>query len=157
KRKEAASYLDSRQEAWFSYGLADRRTGATKTSCVCCHTRVPYALARGALRHALGDQSANATEKKLIDQTKLRVILWNNLSDKSIALMDSSSAEKRKQSIGTEAVLNAVILAADDRYAGRSTPSDATIHAFENLWKEQLLDGEDKGAWAWFDFKLEPW
>src|SRR5262249_48273225 len=127
------------------------------TSCVCCHTCVPYALARGALRHALGDQSANATEKKLIDQTKLRVTLWNNLSDKSIALMDSSSAEKRKQSIGTEAVLNAVILAADDRYAGRSTPSDATIHAFENLWKEQLLDGEDKGAWAWFDFKLEPW
>jgi squalene-hopene/tetraprenyl-beta-curcumene cyclase len=157
KRKEAANYLDTRQEAWFSYRLADRGTGPTKTSCVCCHTCVPYALARGALRHALGDQSPNATEKKLIDQTKVRVASWSNLSDKSVALMDSSSAEKRKQSIGTEAVLNAVILAAADRYAGRSTPSDPTIQAFKNLWKEQLLDGEDKGAWAWFDFELEPW
>ena len=157
KWKEAANYLDSRQEAWFSYGVADRRTGATKTSCVCCHTCVPYALARGALRHALGDQPPTATEKKLIEQTKLRVASWNNLSDKSFALMDSSSAEKRKESIGTEAVLNAVILAAADRYAGRSTPSDATIQAFENLWKEQLQDGEDKGAWAWFNFELEPW
>jgi squalene-hopene/tetraprenyl-beta-curcumene cyclase len=157
KRKEAANYQDTRQEAWFSYRLADRGTGATKTSCVCCHTCVPYALARGALRHALGDRSPNATEKKLIDQTKVRVASWSNLSDKSVALMDSSSAEKRKQSIGTEAVLNAVILAAADRYAGRSTPSDPTIQAFKNLWKEQLLDGEDKGAWAWFDFKLEPW
>jgi squalene-hopene/tetraprenyl-beta-curcumene cyclase len=157
KRKEAASYLDSRQEAWFSYGPAERRTGATKTSCVCCHTCVPYALARGALRHALGDQSPSGIEKKLIEQTKLRVTSWNNLNDKSFALMDASSAQKRKESIGTEAVLNAVILAADDRYAGRSTPSDPTIQAFKNLWKEQLPDGEDKGAWAWFDFKLEPW
>jgi len=157
KRKEAANYLDTRQEAWFSYRLADRGTGATKTSCVCCHTCVPYALARGALCLALGDQSPNATEKKLIDQTKVRVASWSNLSDKSVALMDSSSAEKRQQSIGTEAVLNAVILAAADRYAGRSIPSDPTIQAFKNLWKEQLLDGEDKGAWAWFDFKLEPW
>jgi len=157
KRKEAAKYLDSRQEAWFSYELADRRTGATRTSCVCCHTCVPYALARGALRRAVGDELPNATEKKLIDQTKLRVASWNNLSGTSVALMDSSSAEKRKESIGTEAVLNAVILAAADRYAGRSTASDPTIQAFENLWKEQLLDGEDKGAWAWFDFQMEPW
>jgi squalene-hopene/tetraprenyl-beta-curcumene cyclase len=157
KPKEAANYLDSRQEAWFSYGRADRRTGATKTSCVCCHTCVPYALARGALRHALGDQPPNATEKKLIDQTKLRVASWNNLRDNSIALMDPSSAEKRKESIGTEVVLNALILASADRYAGRSTPSDPTIQAFKNLWKEQLLDGEDKGAWAWFNFEIEPW
>jgi squalene-hopene/tetraprenyl-beta-curcumene cyclase len=157
KPKEAANYLDSRQKAWFSYGRADRRTGATKTSCVCCHTCVPYALARGALRQALGDQPPNATETKLIDQTKLRVASWNNLSEESIALMDSSSAEKRKESIGTEVVLNAVILAAADRYAGRSTPSNPTIQAFKNLWNEQLLDGEDKGAWAWFDFNFEPW
>ena len=157
KPQQAASYLDSRQKAWFTYGPAERRTGATKTSCVCCHTCVPYALARGALRHALGDQSPTATEKKLIDQTKLRVASWNNLKDKSVALMDSSSAEKRKQSIGTEAVLNAVILAAADRYTGRTTPSDSTIQALKNLWKEQLLDGPDKGAWAWFNFKLEPW
>jgi squalene-hopene/tetraprenyl-beta-curcumene cyclase len=157
KWKEAANYLDSRQEAWFCYGVADRRTGATKTSCVCCHTCVPYALARGALRHALGDQQPTAIEKKLIEQTKLRVASWNNLRDKSFALMDSSNEEKRKESIGTEAVLNAVILAAADRYAGRSTPSDATIQAFENLWKEQLLNGDNKGAWAWFDFGLEPW
>lgn len=33
-------------------------------------------------------------------------------------------------------------------------PSDA---ALERMWKFQIREGEHKGAWNWFDLKLDPW
>ena len=36
----------------------------------------------------------------------------------------------------------------------RATPPN---RAFDNLWKVQTQAGDDKGAWDWLDFGLEPW
>jgi hypothetical protein len=62
---------------------------------------------------------------------------------------------KTSESRGTEAILNAVILASRDALAGRMT-SEAR-QAFENLWELQFTRGEGAGAWAWLNFHLAPW
>ena len=64
---------------------------------------------------------------------------------------------KKKQSRGTEAVLNALILSLDDQFEERKQPSDATNKAFSILWATQISDGEHKGSWDWLNFGLEPW
>jgi hypothetical protein len=48
--KAAAAYLDRRQAWWMEWPRAQRDHG---TFCVSCHTAVPYALSRSALRSAL--------------------------------------------------------------------------------------------------------
>ncbi|HEV3445581.1 MAG TPA: hypothetical protein VG099_13115, partial [Gemmataceae bacterium] len=58
---------------------------------------------------------------------------------------------------GTEAVFNSVILAFDDRYQDKSSPSEATKQAFLNLWQTQVQAGDDKGTWDWLDFSEAPW
>src|SRR5215472_14171210 len=45
--KAAAAYLDRRQTWWIEWPRAQRDHG---TFCVSCHTAVPYALSRSALR-----------------------------------------------------------------------------------------------------------
>src|SRR5262249_44532688 len=67
------------------------------------------------------------------------------------------NAQKKKESWGTEAILNALLLAFDDSYDGRVTPSAVTRRAFQNLWKLQAQSGEQQGSWDWLDFGLEPW
>jgi squalene-hopene/tetraprenyl-beta-curcumene cyclase len=54
-------------------------------------------------------------------------------------------------------VLNALILALDDRYQSRRAPEPTTTMAFDNLWQLQVAVGDQKGSWNWFDFGLEPW
>jgi len=49
----AARYLDDRIDIWFVKSKK-LRTGDIQTSCVSCHTVIPYALARPALRKAAG-------------------------------------------------------------------------------------------------------
>src|SRR2546429_5202437 len=55
--------------------ISDRGQGESKSSCLCCHTVVPYTLARPALRKATGGE-ANEWETKLLAQTKMRVEGW---------------------------------------------------------------------------------
>jgi hypothetical protein len=55
------------------------------------------------------------------------------------------------------AVLNAVILAFDDRYQGRTADRDATRRAFAHLWQVRCRSGDQKGPWDALDFGLEPW
>ena len=50
-QKAAATYLDDRAIWWKNWSVSDRDHD---TSCASCHTTVPYALARPALRAALG-------------------------------------------------------------------------------------------------------
>src|SRR5207247_7883795 len=59
---------------------------------------------------------------------------------------------KKVESRGTEAVLNALILATADEERHRGTPSEPTRAAFGQLWRTQRADG----AWDWLDFGLEP-
>jgi squalene-hopene/tetraprenyl-beta-curcumene cyclase len=154
--KEAAKYLDGRQKAWFEYGIANRGEGETRTSCLCCHTLVTYALARPVLRKA-DKTDPTEYEKRLLAQTQLRVEKWADLDSPKLKLMYDFDEDKKKESWGTEAVLNAVVLAFDDRYREKKAPSDSTKKAFANLWKTQLAAGDRKGAWEWLDFGLEPW
>jgi len=54
-RKAAAAYLDARMNWWESWSSAKRDH---ETFCVSCHTSLPYALARPALRSALAGSRA---------------------------------------------------------------------------------------------------
>src|SRR5437667_8359485 len=147
KPDEARKYLDERQKAWFAFASADRGEGETRTSCVSCHTVLPYALARPVLRQLAGADTATDQEKKLLAQIKTRVENWKELDSEAFGLFYDSSDRKKKESWGTEAVLNAVILAFDD--PSRSSPSDGTKQAFSNLWQAQVQAGDHRGPWDW--------
>lgn len=148
--KSAASYLDGREAWWAAWPTAARDHG---TFCVSCHTALPYALARPALRVALGEREHAAPEVRLLDNVVSRVSRWDEMapyySDQTRGL------PKTSESRGTEAIINATILATRDREHGRLT--DETRSAFAHLWALQMHVGPFSGAWAWLDFHTEPW
>jgi squalene-hopene/tetraprenyl-beta-curcumene cyclase len=156
-QEKAAKYLDEREKAWFEFQGADRGEGANKTTCISCHSVVPFALARPALRKFASVSQPTEYEQKILDRTRKRVAHWKELDSPQFHLFYDFDERKKKESWGTEAVLNALILAFDDQYQGRKTPSDSTKQAFVNLWQVQVTDGEKKGSWDWLDFGLEPW
>src|SRR5690242_2914456 len=65
--KAAAAYLDRRMQWWIGWQTASRDHG---TFCFSCHTVVPYALARPALRAKLGETTATGPERQLMDDVK---------------------------------------------------------------------------------------
>jgi squalene-hopene/tetraprenyl-beta-curcumene cyclase len=161
-QKAAAAYLDQRASWWMAW---PRATRDHETFCISCHTAVPYAMSRPALRGALGEQGPSANERKLLDNVTKRVRLW-----KEVAPFYSDADRgvyKTAESRGTESVLNALILASNDasNAAGGNANarsrnghlSEATRAAFENMWAEQQTAGAQKGAWPWLRFKNEPW
>ncbi|MGH7137395.1 MAG: hypothetical protein ACREHD_16750, partial [Pirellulales bacterium] len=70
----AGRYLDSRATAWFAFD--GRGEGLTRSTCVSCHTVLPYILARPALRKLTGALAPTEPEAKLLVQTKMRVKHW---------------------------------------------------------------------------------
>jgi len=146
KPVEAGKYLDEREQVWFQ-----------SANCVSCHTVLPYALARPALRKLAGADTPAPQETKLLAQIKRRVANWKMLDTKEFGLYYDSNDTLKKQSWGTEAIFNSVMLAFDDRYQGRSSPSADAKQAFAHLWETQLRAGDDKGAWEWLDFNEAPW
>ncbi len=116
-----------------------------------CHSFVPYLLARPALGTPAEPRA------KSLAQIKERVAHWDELDTPAWRLAYDFSAEKKRQSRGTEAVLNALVLASEDRAAGRSEPSPATRKALNHVWSTQRDDGPEAGSWDWLDFGLEPW
>jgi squalene-hopene/tetraprenyl-beta-curcumene cyclase len=109
------------------------------------------------LRKLTGTEKPTEYETKMLVRTRKRVENWKDLDTASFGLFYDSDEQKKKESWGTEAVLNAAVLALDDHYQGRSAPSDLTKQAFLNLWKTQVSTGDQKGTWDWLDFGLEPW
>jgi squalene-hopene/tetraprenyl-beta-curcumene cyclase len=149
-QKAAAGYLDRRQDWWMEWPRAKRDHD---TFCVSCHTAVPYALSRPALRNALAEQAPSANERRLLDNVTKRVRLW-----KEVAPFYSDADRgvyKTAESRGTESVLNALILASRDAQNGQL--SNETRMAFDNMWAEQQTRGNKKGAWLWLRFGNEPW
>jgi squalene-hopene/tetraprenyl-beta-curcumene cyclase len=146
----AAAYLDRRMNWWIGWGTAARDHG---TFCVSCHTAVPYALARPALRTALGSEPRGDAERQLLEDVRKRVRLWNETTPYYTDQYDAPG--KSVQSRGTESVLNALILACDD--AGSAAPGPDTRLALDDMWALQLQRGDDAGAWSWLDFGLAPW
>src|ERR1700732_4472920 len=81
-KDRAAKYLDERGKAWFEFKSAERGERANKSTCVSCHTLVPYALARPVLRRLTGATQPTELEKRLIAQTMNRVEHWQQLDSK---------------------------------------------------------------------------
>jgi squalene-hopene/tetraprenyl-beta-curcumene cyclase len=157
RQAEARRYLDERAKAWFAFGDSSRGQAETQTNCVSCHTVSPYAMARPVLRKLTGANEPTEFEIKLVAQTKLRVEHWDELDSEKFKLFYDFDERKKRESRGTESVLNAVILAFDDHYERRQSPSDSTGQAFANMWRTQAQEGSGRGSWEWLDFGLEPW
>jgi squalene-hopene/tetraprenyl-beta-curcumene cyclase len=145
-RQAAAKYLDDRMDAWFARG-SKLRTGNGQTTCISCHTPVPYALARPALRQSIGQSAPTPQEARLIDETIRRVETYG-----AHELGNDFDEIKKLESRGTEAVLNALVLTSADAAAHRPQASAPTRKALEELWLTQRPDG----AWYWLQFGLEP-
>jgi squalene-hopene/tetraprenyl-beta-curcumene cyclase len=149
-QRAAASYLDQRATWWFEWPKSARDHG---TFCISCHTAVPYALSRPALRQTLEETAPSPNERKLLDNVTKRVRLW-----KEVAPFYSDADRgvyKTVESRGTESVLNALILASRDAQTGQLS-KDARA-ALDNMWAEQQTAGDKKGSWSWLRFANEPW
>jgi squalene-hopene/tetraprenyl-beta-curcumene cyclase len=149
-KKAAAAYLDDRQAWWMNWPESARDH---QTFCVSCHTVLPYALARPALRSALTESAPSVNERKLLENVTKRVLLWNDVQP--FYSNEKVGALKTPQSRGTESVLNALILASYETQ--NAAPSAALAKAFQNLWAEQQRTGEKKGSWSWLNFSNQPW
>lgn len=153
----AARYLDARAQEWEAFRGADRGQGADKVSCLSCHTSVSYALGRPALRQIADDNRPTAHESRLLEQVRRRVAHWGEIDTPRFRLSYDFDDRKKVESWGTEAILNALVLASDDRRRGLAAPSDDTRQALHHLWATQQKDGKDAGSWDWLDFGLRPW
>ena len=147
--KAAATYLDYRAAWWMEWTGSARDHG---TFCISCHTALPYALARPALRAALTEQGPSVNEHRLVENVAKRVRLWNDVGP---YYSDQGYDHKTAESRGTEAVLNALILASHDSQNDRL--SDDARAAFDNLWALQQTTGDNRGSWLWLQFDQEPW
>jgi squalene-hopene/tetraprenyl-beta-curcumene cyclase len=153
----AAQYLDTRAKTWSEFTGASRGAEATHTSCICCHTVVPIALARPILRTRLKETSRSEFEGWFFKERAMRVDAWAKLDSPAYQLLYDSSDDKKRESRGTEAVLNALVLAFEDHYRGLKSPSDVAKKAFTNLWDLQVESGPNAGSWEWLNFGTEPW
>jgi squalene-hopene/tetraprenyl-beta-curcumene cyclase len=143
--KAAAGYLDNREAWWQSWPRAQRDHD---TTCVSCHTVLPYVVGRPALRAILNDNQPTAAERTMLAYVEKRVGLWNETEP---YYKKDSGPTKPVESRGTEAVLNAFVLASYDARVGQLR--DITRSAFANAWSLQL----DSGTWDWLNFHLAPW
>ena len=141
-QRMAATYLDQRAAWWMAWPGSARGHG---TFCISCHTAVPYALSRPALRSALGEQGASNSERALLENVRKRVFLWKDIEP--FYSDESEGANKTAESRGTEAVLNALVLASHD--APHGSLSHDTQVALKNMWSLQVRSGSAAGAWWW--------
>lgn len=148
--KAAAAYLDQRSSWWMTWPKSARDH---ETFCISCHTAAPYALGRAALRSALHEPSVSPNEQKILDNILKRVRMWKDVDP--FYSDQTSGLPKTSESRGTEAILNALILASKDARSGRLTPD--TRLALDNMWALQLKTGDMRGSWAWLQFHNAPW
>jgi squalene-hopene/tetraprenyl-beta-curcumene cyclase len=149
-RKGAAGYLDQRAAWWIDWKPAARDH---ETFCISCHTALPYALGRPALRLAMGETGPSASEQRLIENVTKRVRLWSEVEP--FYSDAKNGAPKSAEARGTEAVLNALILAS---YNVREAKVGEDLRiAMDNMWALQLKSGEQAGAITWLNFHNEPW
>ena len=148
--KAAAKYLDERAEWWTTWPNAARDRG---TYCMSCHTTLPYALARPALRGPLSEVAPSPTEEKIVGNLLTRARNWRDVEpwypDQTRGL------PKTSESRAIEAVMNALVLARRDAAAGKL--SDDARTALGVMWSLQMKTGPESGAWTWLNFRMEPW
>jgi len=148
--KGAAEYLDARIGWWMGWSTSQRDHG---TFCVSCHTAVPYAIARPALRSPGDGRVRTQLEWRLVDNVTKRVRMWGEVEP---FYPDAKrGVPKTFESRGTESVLNALILTSYDAH-DRALDPDARL-ALGNMWAQQITTGADRGAWPWLQFHNAPW
>ena len=148
--KAAAQYLDQRAEWWTTWPNAARDRG---TYCMSCHTTLPYALARPALRGLLAESAPSSTEGKIIGNLLTRARNWRDVEpwypDQTRGI------PKTSESRAIESVMNALVLVRRDAATGHL--SDDARTALGVMWALQMKTGPEAGAWTWLNFKMEPW
>lgn len=145
----AAAYLDRRESWWMQWSGSARAHG---TFCVSCHTALPYVFVRPALSVVLDEPGPTLDERRLIDDVDERVRLWDIIGP----YYDGQGSDgKTAQSRGTEAVLNALVLAEDDAQRGKL--SNDTRIALNRMWELQQTTDKNSGSWHWLQFDQEPW
>jgi squalene-hopene/tetraprenyl-beta-curcumene cyclase len=160
-QKSAAAYLDARAQWWTTWPKAARDHD---TFCVSCHTALPYALSRGALRGALAESQPSVPERSLLANITKRVEMWNDVKP---FYPDSGDLPRSLQSRTTEAILNALILATYNAHSSQAPARQGgdrdgqldktTQAAFNNMWALQIKTGDQEGAFPWLNFHNEPW
>ena len=143
----AADYLDARQRAWLAWPPANEDPDGPWLSC---HTGLTYLLARPALRQALGETAPTQYETGLLDAVRRR--LPRNSPSRFAPREKEPLAS---QVLGVEAVLSALLLAAEDKRRG--SLSRETEQAFDRMWALQIPAGKASGGWHWNSLDLVPW
>ena len=146
----AKDYLDRRMDWWLHWPTSQRDHS---TTCVSCHTVVPFALARPNLRAELAEPGPFHAEALMLESVSRRVHGWRDME--AFYPDQTRGLPKTSESRGTESVLNALILSRRDVESGEL--SRDTRLAFANMWALQFRAGDLKGAWAWLNFHNEPW
>ena len=142
-RQRAASYLDKRVTRWLDH---QPRGGNNVRCALTCHTGQPYLMVRARLG---GRESAVARRLRKAVEERVRVASkWKDVTP----MYGRRGTLRARQSLGSEAVLNATSLAILDVQRGGSIRA-VTRKALDHLWSMQRKDG----AWDWLDFRLEPW
>src|SRR5262245_45151605 len=152
--RAAAEYLDGRADWWLGWTSSARGQG---TACLSCHTAVPFALARPALDRKLGASAAGDAERRLVAGVTRRVERWAEIMGKTAdgdkPLVPFYGGSRKPSSLGTEAVLNALVLANFDARRKANELGDTTRTAFAHMWEQQ----QPGGGWLWLEFGLRPW
>ena len=148
--KAAASYLDDRATFWATWPNAARDRG---TFCISCHTTLPFAIARPALRGLLGEKAPGAAESRIFDNLLTRARAYKDVEP--FYPDQTRGIPKTSESRAIESVMNALVLATRD--AEKGTLSADTKTAFGVMWPLQMKTGPQNGAWTWLNFGYEPW
>ena len=148
--KAAAQYLDARADAWSVWPNAQRDRG---TFCLSCHTTLPYALARPALRDRLGEREPSVSESKILNNLLSRARAWREIEP--FYPDQTRGLPKTSESRAIEAVMNAAVLSRRDGRSGHLTEETRT--ALDVMWSLQMKTGPNNGAWTWLNFNYEPW
>ena len=120
-----------------------------------CHTTLPYALARPALRGPLGEREPSAAEQKIFGNLLTRARNWREVEpwypDQTRGI------PKTSESRAIEAVMNALADRAPRRLDDRATRAMTARTALGVMWNLQMKTGPNSGAWTWLNFNYEPW
>ena len=147
---KAAQYLDGRAQWWSTWSGAARDHD---TFCISCHTTLPYALARPALRERLREQGMSAAESTVVRNMLKRVKLGS--AAEPFYPDQTRGIPKTSESRAIEAVMNALVLSRHDGARGQlSAEASSQLDA---MWALQMKVGPQAGAWTWLNFNYDPW
>ena len=130
-----------------------RRVTAAPTACRAT-PRLPYALARPALRGPLGEREPSAAEQKIFGNLLTRARNWREVEpwypDQTRGI------PKTSESRAIEAVMNALLIVRRDASTTGQLSDDGRT-ALGVMWNLQMKTGPNSGAWTWLNFNYEPW